>query len=366
MMPSVLYPLAVAEGRLTWIEDAQRGGRYDCIGCNERVVARQGARKSWHFAHFRAPRDCEPDGALHRAAQEVVQAALTSAAQQGEPYEVRLPCATCRELLAFNLAVSGLSVEAEHSLVSHTRSDLVVYRPNQNPVVVEIVVTHDLEPETAARYNDAGTTVFVVKPAWETLRDLERGITPDRSMGGRPVHCAECRRAERRRAELEEWAAGKLSRLDARVAFDGRDLPFRPWRHDSYGRRLYIGVRSRTHAAALILTELGFRQAREKPWLFWYRITPDCVVFANFGSTEVIPIWEDPAAHVHWRFTGDDHDAEAALIAGVFTRLRAAHVPARANFYHGGYDPAPDAPDPDARQHVDQELLSRLLAAPEV
>lgn len=172
MMPSVLYPLAVAEGRLTWIEDAQRGGRYDCIGCNKRVVARQGARKSWHFAHSRAPRDCEPDGALHRAAQEVVQAALTSAAQQGEPYELRLPCATCRELLAFNLAVSGLSVEAEHSLVPHTRSDLVVYRPNQNPVVVEIVVTHDLEPETAARYNDAGTTVFVVKPAWETLRDL--------------------------------------------------------------------------------------------------------------------------------------------------------------------------------------------------
>ena len=364
-MASVLYPLAVASGRLTWIEDAQPGARYRCIGCDERVVARQGDRKSWHFAHFRTPRDCEPDGALHRAAQEVVQAALIRAAQQGEPYEVRLPCATCRELLAFDLAVPHLSVEAEHSLVSHTRSDLVVYRPGQNPVVVEIVVTHDLEPETAARYNDAGTTVFVVKPAWDTLRHLRHGFIPDRSMGVRPVQCDECRRAERRRAELEEWAAGKLSRLDARVAFDGRDLPFRPWHRDRFGRSLYLGVREHLHAAALILTELGFRQTRDKPWLFWFRIAPDCIVFANFGSTEVIPIWEDPAAHVHWQFTGDDHDAEAALIAGVFTRLRAAHVPVRANFYRGGYDPAPNAPDPDARQHVDRELLNRLLATPE-
>ena len=363
-MASVLYPLAVASGRLTWIEDAQRGARYDCIGCNERVVARQGDRKSWHFAHFRTPRDCEPDGALHRAAQKVVQAALTRAAQQGERYEVRLPCATCRELLAFNLAVPGLSVEGEESVVAHTRSDVVVYRPDQNPVVVEIVVTHDLEPETVSRYDDAGTAVFVVKPAWETLRELEHGMTPDRTMGVGSVQCDECRRAEQRLAELHEWAAKKLSRLDARVAFGGPDLPFRPWHHDAYGRSLYIGVRSRTHAAAIILTELGFRQAREKPWLFWFRVTPDCTVFANFGSTEVIPIWEEPAAHLHWKYTGGDHDAEAALIAGVFTRLRAAHVSARANFYHGGYDPDPDASDPDARQYVDRALLSRLLATP--
>ena len=256
---------------------------------------------------------------------------------------------------------AGLSVEAEHSLVPHTRSDLVVYRPEQSPVVIEIVVTHDLEPETASQYDNAGTTVFVTKPAWDTLRHLERGITPDRSMGVRPVQCYECRRAERRRAQLREWSAGKLPRLDARVAFDGRDLPFRPWHHDRFGRVLYLGVREHLHAAALILTELGFRQTRDKPWLFWFRITPDCIVFANFGSTEVIPIWEDPAAHVHWRFTADDSDMEAALIAGVFTRLRAAHVPVRADFYHGGYDPAPDAPEPDARQHVDRVLLSRLL-----
>ena len=364
-MPPVLYPLAVADGHLTWIEDAQRGDCYQCIGCNQRVVARQGARKAWHFAHFAASDECEPDGALHSAAQRVIRAALTRAAQQGESYEVRLPCSTCSELRAFNLAVPGLSVEAEHSVVSHTRSDLVVYRPEQSPVVIEIVVTHDLEPETASRYDDAGATVFVVKPAWGMLRDLERGIAPDRSMGVRPVQCGECRRAEHRRAQLEQWAAGKLSRLDARVPHDRHDLPFRPWHHDRYGRNLYIGVRSRIHAAALILTELGFHQTRDKPWLFWFRVTPDCVVFANFGSTEVIPIWEDPSAHVHWRVMGDDRDAEAALIAGVFTRLRAAHVPVRANFYHGGYDPAPDAPQSDARQHVDPVLLNRLMATPE-
>ena len=364
-MPRVLYPLAVADGRLTWIEDAQRGADYRCIGCKQRAVARQGSKNTWHFAHYAGADDCEPDGALHSAAQEVIRAALTRAAQRGEAYEVRLPCSACSKLRPFPLAEPGLTVEAERSLVPHTRSDLVVYRPEQSPVVIEVVVTHDLEPETASRYEDAGTTVFVVKPAWDTLRHLERGVTPDRSMGVRPVQCDECRRAERRRAKLEKWAAGKLSWLDARVAFDGLDLPFRPWHHDRFGRALYFGVREHLHAAALILTELGFRQTRGKPWLFWFRITPDCIVFANFGSTEVIPIWEDPSAHIHWQFAEMDGDSEAALVRGVFTRLRAANVPVRADFYRSGYDPAPDAPEADARQHVDRVLLSRLLTTPE-
>ena len=362
-MPTVLYPLAAADGHLIWIEDAQRGAQYQCIACDQRVVARQGTQKAWHFAHHVAASDCEPDGALHHAAQEVIRDALTSAEKQGGRYEVRLPCATCHEMRAYDLAVPGLSVVAEHSLVSHTRSDLVVYRPEQSPIVIEIVVSHDLEPETASRYEDSGMTVFVVKPEWNTLQHLRHGITPDRSMGVRPVQCDECRRAERRRAELEQWAAGKLSRLDTRVPHRGSGPPVRPWRRDRYGNDLYIDARSRTHAAALILTELGFSQARDKPWLFWFRIDPGRVVFANFGSTDVIPIWEDPSAHVHWQFANTDGDAEAALIRGMFTRLRAANVPVRADFYHSGYDPDRVAPDADARQHVDRAVLSRLLQA---
>ena len=64
-------------------------------------------------------------------------------------------------------------------------------------------------------------------------------------------------------------------------------------------------------------------------------------MFANLGSTEEIPIWEEPSAHVHWQFAGSDSDAEAALLAGVFTRLRAANVPVRPDFYHHGFDPDP-------------------------
>ena len=168
------------------------------------------------------------------------------------------------------------------------------------------------------------------------------------------------------KGRLDQWGARKLARLDARVAHRGRGLPFRPWRHDRYGRTLYVDARSRTHAAALILTELGFRQRRDKPWLFCFQIDPDCIVFANLGSTEEIPIWEEPYAHLHWQFAGSDSDAEAALLAGVFTRLRAANVPVRADFYHHGFDPDPGAPTPAARQHVDGALLNRLLSAPDV
>ena len=301
-MPFVLYPLAVDGDRLTWIEDAQRGARYRCIGCDQRAVARQGSKNAWHFAHHVATGDCEPDGALHSAAQEVIRAALTRAEEQRALYEVRLPCADCSEPLAFNLVAPGLSVQTEHSFVPHVRSDIAVLRPEQAPLAIEVVVTHDLEPDTESRYLTAGVPVFVVKPAWDTLRNLERSITPSRTMGVQSVRCDECRRVARRKDELDQWGARKLARLDARVAHRGRGLPFRPWRHDRYGRTLYVDARSLTHAAALILTEIGFRQTRDKPWLFWFRIDPDCIVFANLGSTEEIPIWEEPSAHVHWRF----------------------------------------------------------------
>ena len=86
----------------------------------------------------------------------------------------------------------------------------------------------------------------------------------------------------------------------------------------------------------------------------------------NEARIEEISIWEEPSARVHWQFAGSDSDAEAALLAGVFTRLRAANVPVRADFYHHGFDPDPGAPTPDARQHVNGALLNRLLSAPDV
>ena len=364
-MSPVRYPLAIDNGQLVWIEAAEHGIRYRCIGCDQRVVARQGAKKAWHFAHYVATSDCEPDDALHRAAQEVIRVALTRAEQQRERYEVWLQCADCPESRAFDLVVPSLSVQTEHSFVPRVRSDLAVLRPEQVPLAIEVVVTHDLEPDTESRYLSADVPVFVVRPTWDTLRNLERGITPSRTVGVQRVRCDKCRRTERRRSDLDQWTAEKLSRLDARLSHRRRGLPFRPWRHDRFGDALFGDARSRIHAAALILTELGFRQTRHKPWLFSFRIDPERVVFANLGSTEVIPIWEEPSAHVHWQFVKTDGDTEAALISGAFVRLRAANVPVRTSFYHSGFDPDPDAPTPDARQHVDPALLDRLLQAPE-
>ena len=88
-------------------------------------------------------------------------------------------------------------------------------------------------------------------------------------------------------------------------------------------------------------------------------------MFADYGSTDTIPIWEDTIALLYWRLDSDcPPDEERLLAAGVLQRLRAAGVAVRVDFYHGSFDPEPPDRDADPVASVDRDQLPRVLRAP--
>ncbi len=351
------------------IREALKGHPYQCFGCSAPMVAKQGAKRQWHFAH-KPPFECcaDPDKALHDTAKAVIMQGFSDAQKQQREYLLGCPCEECGSRVSRNIAISGASIEAEKTLVAGTRSGLVVNHPAKDSVIVEIVVTHDLETETLESYEEAGVPVLKVRSAWDTVAELGSRIITDDTLNVPPVLCAACKDAAERQRQQQEAARrhtdAMLQRLNERKQSNPTKLPFRPWTHDRFDRPMFPRIRRQVYANAMILTELGFAQAKDKdrPWVFWFRL-PSGTVFANSGSTKGVPIWKNSAAMIHWTLSGVSGELEYALVAGVLARCQAAGAYVRVSFYNGRFDRQVNhALTNSSTNCVDKTVLNGLLA----
>jgi hypothetical protein len=103
------------------------------------------------------------------------------------------------------------------------------------------------------------------------------------------------------------------------------------WIIDRQGREIYNSVRGRLWRYGEALVRLGFRQADVKPYLFSL-LGSKGVVFADFGGTDVIPIWEDNSAYIYWQLDCPDWQ-KRQIITRVRRRCGDADVPTRLSFY---------------------------------
>ena len=260
---NILYPFARSEsGRAVSVREAQKGRPYQCFGCLAPMVARQGLERRWHFAH-KPPFDrcADPDKALHDAAKALIVQGFSDARDRKGEYLLGVPCDACRTAVSRNAAVPGASVEVEKVVALGTRSDLVVNQPDREPVVIEIVVTHDMEPETRDRYKEAGIPVLAVYPTWDTLARLESAIIADDTLNVPLVRCAACKdaadRKRRKEEEIRSRVDSMLERLNERRRSASAQLPFRPWTHDRFGRPMFPHIRPEVYTNAIVLTSWG-------------------------------------------------------------------------------------------------------------
>lgn len=90
------------------------GNEYACLHCEQRMVARKGANKAHHFAHYRAG-DCEPDAALHTYAQRLIQEGHAAA----DAYKTEFQCGRCGEWIGKD--VKDYNCIKESNLVNGAR-----------------------------------------------------------------------------------------------------------------------------------------------------------------------------------------------------------------------------------------------------
>ena len=140
---------------------------------------------------------------------------FTNALEKQTEYHLGGPCEQCDRTVSCNVAVPSAKVERERSIVAGTRSDLVISQPGKGPVVIEVVVTHDLEPEAHESYTESGIHVFKVHPSGDTLAALESSVITDDTLNVPPVLCAPCRDAAERQRKKREEALNHAEREQA-------------------------------------------------------------------------------------------------------------------------------------------------------
>ena len=362
----IRYPYALdSNGQVVNINSSQSGQLYQCLVCRSSMVAKRGTVRQPHFSHKQSIACSDPDTALHKTAQSLIIQCLDSARNSNEEYRLGYPCPDCGESVSYNIAPVVTDVRAECPIVEGTRSDIVLYREDRNPIVLEIVVTHDLEPDTRNRYLESGLPVFLIQPTWDSLNALENSVIADAILNVDVTPCRSCQNeAERKRQRDEEngkQVNSYLERMDRRRPSDPSRLPFRPWTHDKFAQPMSINTRRRVYANAIVLTELGFVQTQKKPWLFRLGITGVGTIFANFGSTEEVPIWEDSAAMVHWTLENLSDELESLLIPELLDKCRKEGAEVRVSFYNRHYDQRDDNGGNDPTQKVNRDVLHKLL-----
>ena len=178
------------------------------------------------------------------------------------------------------------------------------------------------------------------------MAELATAVNADNLINVSAVRCRECQdaldRALEERSAARTWAVSMLSGLrSARPDPEGSSTPqMRRWQRDKFGREMYQRVRQEVHRNAAILHGMGFVQSKGKPWLFRFQLPEGCgVIFANFGSTEEVPLWDDPSALIHWRSPQDVQTRrQEALVKQLFQRCRSAGADVRVSFYNQHLD----------------------------
>ena len=180
------------------------------------------------------------------------------------------------------------------------------------------------------------------RPSPRRMPQLAHTIVADDTINIDPTRCSGCQQMiERKKREHDKalsWGPKDAARTD--------DIPCGNRRASSSAmaarqvrQEMYPHVLQAVRQNALRLLQLGFVQSSRKPWLLMFRLPErHGVVFANFGSTEEVPIWTDHSALIHWKLHNCSDAEEETLVRLLLRRCRAAGAEVRVSFYDLGIE----------------------------
>ena len=116
---------------------------------------------------------------LHNAAQSAIAQGIRTARATKRPYRIGRPCKDCGRIDQWDAIYGLVDVRCEYPVVPGTRADIVLEYENAPQVVIEVVVTNDLNSEKRQVYRDAGILCLRVFPTAEGLDRMLTEVTVD-------------------------------------------------------------------------------------------------------------------------------------------------------------------------------------------
>jgi predicted RNA-binding Zn-ribbon protein involved in translation (DUF1610 family) len=155
-------------GNLVHISEIHLRGRHAelaCPSCGEELVAKLGEHRARHFAHPAGKPNtrCSADTVLHETAKSLLKARIEDALCGGKRFDLVHRCPHCRLKTYADIVRNVSSVNTEHRLASNSaRADIALLNESGEIVrIVEVVNTHNLEPETEAVYRQLQLPVWI-------------------------------------------------------------------------------------------------------------------------------------------------------------------------------------------------------------
>ena len=199
-----------ADGNEVHAKGAPTGRRYTCTRCRQPMVAKtrdfpeRVTQK--HFAHVATNAACNPAEAVHKTIQRLITDSFNEAVTNETPYFWEVRCEHKHTILRRNAALPGAVARTEVVLVPGTRSDIVISGFEDSvpfKVIIEIVVTRGIAPNTREAYEISGLPVLAIslplyEEDYEDLRaELKQQVVVCRDQALPLLECTECLPRER-------------------------------------------------------------------------------------------------------------------------------------------------------------------------
>jgi hypothetical protein len=203
--------------------DRRTRAPFRCPACSEPLFPHLGRVRAPHFAHAAGSRCplAAPETALHLRAKERILALAAGAFAGRRAVSLLVRCPGCRRPDPRDLAALGDGATAEGGL-GPLRVDVLVSRAGRPSLAVEVLVTHEIEPEKEAALAAAGLPAVEVdaRTGWEREEAGRTTIACTRSLGFGP--CPRC--AALRRAEADRVLGGEAAEIAELEAYRARGL----------------------------------------------------------------------------------------------------------------------------------------------
>ncbi len=204
--------------------DAEKGGRYTCPTCKERLIS----RRSWvqkkgfrrpHFTHQAGHLPCSAESILHNVFQKLIHDRLAQALANGDEVPVRWQCSYCNTEHRRNLISKAQKVVLEHNMVT-ARADVGLLDVHGKTLVaIEVVFTHEPEPAVNLFYrkNNIALIRFDITDENDLKRTEDPILAPDYVDQCITKRCPDCHGFQKSKTlRIEEVActsSGSVSKL---------------------------------------------------------------------------------------------------------------------------------------------------------
>jgi hypothetical protein len=187
VLKEILYTTALdKEGNLVFIGDAAKESQYICPSCKNPFILRKsgksgkGSRRP-HFAHNEISPNCTPESVLHYSFKKLLIDLLNKHKAENKPFTISWNCNNCHENFSGNLLFWVNLIKEEFDLTD-CRPDIALLGEKGNVfAVIEIVVTHQPEPNVLEFYKKNNITLIQLNlSSDEDLKRVEEKIAnPD-------------------------------------------------------------------------------------------------------------------------------------------------------------------------------------------